>query len=630
MGKLLVSRAAEKYANGEYQEALDIYKTLSSQIGLECFKVNIWLCQKRSTKYNLEPPGGENLEMNLSVVNHLYDKDSLREILLLANSGCYQELYDRVFNNFKYVRNSKNIAVNLLKIAKFLGDSGEYKAEGFLAKRALEMDRSEEAMYYYFWCAERSLPLADALDSLVLLEEMYKNKTSDNQIKRLSKIKRSPIQQLKILNVLLDPKKDAPDPISNRVAYILHNSLPYSSGGYGTRSHGVALGLKAAGVDLFVFTRPGFPLDVKRELDPKKVALEDVIDEVSYIRTLKPTRTELTPYEYIISAADQLESRLRKIRPSIIIAASDYQNALISMIVARRLGIPFCYEVRGMWEITRMSRSPEFKNSAQFKVTQQLEAYVASNAEYVFTLTESMLQDLISRGVDRTCIELLPNSCDPNRFLPRERNKLLSAKLGLPPKVPVIGYVGTFVDYEGLEDLTSACAILKLRGHNFRLLLVGNENASGTEKGPIMQKIIEISKNYGFEDWLVMPGRVPHNEVEDWYSLVDIAPFPRKPWPVCEMVSPMKPLEALAMEKAVVVSSVHALAEMIRDGETGIIFEKGNLRSLADTLEKLLLSPERRMQLGKSGRQWVCKERTWQTVGSQLASRLALLTAATI
>ena len=188
-----------------------------------------------------------------------------------------------------------------------------------------------------------------------------------------------------------------------------------------------------------------------------------------------------------------------------------------------------------------------------------------------------MRDELVRRGVDPATITLLPNSCDPERFTPRGRDAALAARLGIPASVPVIGYIGTFVQYEGLEDLVAACAMLHGRGRDFRLMLIGNENVSGTEKGPITAEIERIAAEAGLSDRLIMPGRVPHEEVAAYYSLIDIAPFPRKPQPVTEMVSPMKPLEALAMEKAVVVSSVAALTEMIADEETGLVFAKGDI-----------------------------------------------------
>ena len=102
--------------------------------------------------------------------------------------------------------------------------------------------------------------------------------------------------------------------------------------------------------------------------------------------------------------------------------------------------------------------------------------------------------------------------------------------------VPVIGYIGTFVQYEGLEDLAKACALLRARGETFRLMIVGSENSEGAGMGPIETEIFRIAEDGGFLHWLIMPGRVPHEEVAEYYSLIDIAPFPRKPQPVTEMV----------------------------------------------------------------------------------------------
>ena len=236
-----------------------------------------------------------------------------------------------------------------------------------------------------------------------------------------------------------------------------------------------------------------------------------------------------------------------------------------------------------------------------------------------------MRQELVGRGVPQEKIDLLPNSCDPVRFHPIDKDQNLTQALGIPAGVPVIGYVGTFVDYEGLEDLAEACALLKQRGIEFRLLMVGNENASGQDRGPISDRIVQVAADNQFSEWLLMPGRVPHEEVEKYYSLIDIAPFPRKPWPVCEMVSPLKPLEAMAMEKALVVSSVRALAEMIEHEKTGLVFEKGDIHSLADALNRLIQSHDLRKTLGEQGRKWVQSERTWDHIGEKASAVIAPL-----
>lgn len=149
-------------------------------------------------------------------------------------------------------------------------------------------------------------------------------------------------------------------------------------------------------------------------------------------------------------------------------------------------------------------------------------------------------------------------------------------------------------------------------------MLVGNEKAAGNHRGPITALVTRLAEQEGPSDWLIMPGRVPHEDVERWYSLIDIAPFPRKAQAVTELVAPLKPLEALAMEKAVVVSSVRAMAEMVTDGQTGLVFQKDNVADLVRTLARLIDDPVLRSNLGRAGRHWVQTERTWRHMGDRV------------
>lgn len=513
----------------------------------------------------------------------------------------------------------------LLIVASWFRAAGEHEASYRLTEAALAHERSEAVLRAVYWSAQRALRLQEACDAAIALEEMFGPLPTAEQTRLLEKIKRSSASQLAVLRAIGPRQPPRVESVGRRVCYVVHNSLPYSSGGYATRSHGVALGLREAGYEVIVLSRPGFPLDISAELTADGVAASDSIDGIAYVRTLEPLRRHLDFTQYVTAAADAIEARLREFRPEVVIAASNHVTALPALIAARRLGLPFLYEVRGFWEITRLSREEGFDRSHRFVAARLLEAAVAGHADHVFTLTEPMREELISRGVDRRRIELLPNSCDPERFVPRGRDADLAAGLGIPDGVPVIGYIGTFVDYEGLEDLAAAAAVLKRRGHVFRLLLVGNENASGSERGAITERILATAARAGFTDWLLLPGRVPHEDVERYYSLIDIAPFPRKPWPVCEMVSPMKPLEALAMEKAVVVSSVRALTEMIDHGRNGLVFAKGSVDALADALASLIADPARRAALGSAGRAWVCAERTWTGMGRRMAAVLAAL-----
>ena len=297
------------------------------------------------------------------------------------------------------------------------------------------------------------------------------------------------------------------------------------------------------------------------------------------------------------------------------------------MLAARSLGIPFIYEVRGLWEITRISKDPAYNYTLGMLNQIWFEKYVATNADHVFTLTNPLKEELIKRGVSSSGITLTPNCCNPDEFAPIPmRDPSLAKKYKIPADTTVIGYIGSFVQYEGLELLIQACIILKQKNIRFHLLLIGNENASAPGvKGPITSAIEEMIKDNDLSEFVTMPGRIPHDEVPAHYSLMDIAPFPRKPQPVSEMVSPLKPLEAFAMNQAVVVSSVQALREMVLHNETGLIFEKGDISDLAGKLESLIVNADLRKRLAENGCQWVKKNRTWRQMAHTMMEKISSL-----
>lgn len=513
----------------------------------------------------------------------------------------------------------ETLAHELIAVGRALDKAGVEGAEMVLTAEALETHTSTSTLRARFWACHRAADYKSAHD---VAEQLWRISEEHNlslpEQERLDRIFRHPVRQLSIVNLIREPSARTVEPVHGRLCYVLHNSLPHSSGGYATRSHGLASALVEAGWDVVAITRPGFPFDVTTDLSIEDVKPEDQVDRVRYIRLFKPSRRGYSPTQYISLAAEVIETELRRQRPEIVVAASNHLTGLPTLIAARRLGIPFFYEVRGLWEITRLSREPEFEKNINYWLQRELEAAVATKADGVFTLTEAMREELCTRGVPRQQITLLPNSCDATKFTPQKKDPDLQLKLDLPENVPIIGYIGTFVNYEGLDDLAKAAGILKHRGLEFRLLLVGNEDASGIGRGEITQLIEERARRDGFFDWLIMPGRIPHDHVPRYYSLIDITPFPRKPLPVCEMVSPIKPLEALAMGKAVLVSNVQALSEIIRDGETGLQFRKGDVSDLADKLHSLLLDPPLRERLGREGRRWVQEERSWSAAAQRM------------
>lgn len=406
---------------------------------------------------------------------------------------------------------------------------------------------------------------------------------------------------------------------TRKMLYIVHNTLPYASGGYATRTHGILRGVKNAGYEVLAISRPGYPLDAMSGLSPETIPTQDEVEGVPYRRVLATSRKGLNQNEYIQAAAECLEIEFARERPAVVQAASNYQTGAPALIAARRLGIPFVYEVRGFWEITRASREPAFADTSEYEAMSRLEAETAARADAVITLTSAMKEELVHRGVDESRILLVHNSVDPGRFSPAPRDEQLATRLGIPDGVRIIGYVGSHVEYEGLDLLVEAVARLSRDGLDFRLLLVGD--------GSVTNDVLQLAAARGVREKLLFAGRVPHHEVEAYYSLIDVCPFPRKPWPVCELVSPMKPFEAMATGKLVIVSDTEALAEIVAHGQTGLHFRKGDIDDLAQKLALSITDQSLRERLGAAGRAWVLEHRTWDGAGRTITNLFDQLTA---
>ncbi|MDM9620130.1 glycosyltransferase family 4 protein [Rhizobium sp. S96] len=471
----------------------------------------------------------------------------------------------------------------------------------------------------YFSLMQSALDLESALSTA---EELLAS--NDLTTAQRSFLTRQPVMLLSARKLVAKTTVSAGQTTKNRVAYIAASSLPYNVTGYTTRTHGVAKGYQGIGLDVQVITRPSFPLNFHKDLPVESIPAVDEIDGVPYHRILKPTESRHDTLEWVKSAADALEQKIRALQPEIVVAASNFMNSLPALIAAKRLGLPFAYEVRGMWELTRESKDPGYNKTPDYAVTVALESFVAQQADVVLTLTEPMKTDLISRGVDPRRIHLMPNGVDDASVFSPEEDRTLAEKLKIPAGIPVIGYVGSIIEYEGLPDLARASVALAKKGYDFRLLIVGSEKRLKDGTAPITDEIQECFRAAGLSDKLIMPGRVPFETVSSYYSLIEIAPIPRLPFKVSEMVSPIKPIEALAMGKVLIVSNVEALKDFAQAGETGLLFEKGNVADLEAKIRLALDKPELRSTLKVNAQQFVRENRTWSAICERAAGHLGL------
>jgi glycosyltransferase involved in cell wall biosynthesis len=397
------------------------------------------------------------------------------------------------------------------------------------------------------------------------------------------------------------------------VLSVLAQSLPHQSGGYATRSHGVLTGLAALGWDVEAVTRLGFPYDRWPKGDVRQVPAHDVVDGIRYSRVLEGDRRVYPQYplaSYVDRYAAAIQQHARRHRPALLHASSFHVNGLATQLAAARLGVPYVYEMRGLEDLMKISRDPEFDGSDRRRFLDTVEGAACLGAERVFVITEALKHEMAERGVPEEKLVVLPNGVHTELFQPRERDAELEASLGLRGKT-VIGYAGGLVDYEGLDLLLEAVAELKHQRSgdlhpDFHTVVVGDGHHEST--------LHALAERLGVLDVVTFTGRVPHEQVPRYLSLFDVAPFPRLPLPVCEMISPIKPFESMASGKAVVVSSVAALTEIVQDRTTGLVFEKGSATDLARALGELLDSPELRFKLGESARTWVTNERDWSSV----------------
>ncbi len=414
------------------------------------------------------------------------------------------------------------------------------------------------------------------------------------------------------LTVDLDHIKSSYVPIPGRVVYVLHNSLPYNSGGYATRSHGLMCGVKKLGWDVQVITRRGYPHD-RQGMQNLPTDNLQIVEDIPYHRLIELEKGygQTNIASYLQSYAEDLARKVIELRPAIIHAASNHLNGLVANAIAKHFSIPSIYEVRGLWEITRISRQPEFKDSEYFQMMSNLETASASEATYIFAITTALGEEMEKRSSSIQNVGFLPNGVHSNRFVPKPRNLELKSKLGMESDTIVLGYIGSLVSYEGLDLLLEALPVVKRETNaDFKMMIVGD--------GAYMDKLQTLCTNLGLDNDVIFAGRVPHEEVEDYYSIVDIAPFPRLPLPVTEMVSPLKPFEAMAMEKAVLASNVDALKEIVSHKNTGLLFSKGDSDDLSSKIIQLLENQTLRLDLGKKARIWVEENRDWSIISNAL------------
>jgi PEP-CTERM/exosortase A-associated glycosyltransferase len=267
-------------------------------------------------------------------------------------------------------------------------------------------------------------------------------------------------------------------------------------------------------------------------------------------------------------------------RPQVLHAHSPALGGLAAVRAGRKLGIPVVYEIRAFWEDAAVGNGITSEGSLRYRLTRSLENRTVAAADAVMTICSGLRDDLIARGTPADKIGIMPNGVDLTLFgEPLPHDDALAGELSLG-EGPVIGFIGSFYDYEGLDDLIASMPALVAREPDARLLLVGG--------GPMESALRAQAAASPAADAIRFVGRVPHTEVERYYSLCDVLAYPRKASRLTDLVTPLKPLEAMAQGKLVAASNVGGHRELIRDGETGVLFAPDDPAACAAALADLL------------------------------------------
>jgi PEP-CTERM/exosortase A-associated glycosyltransferase len=383
-----------------------------------------------------------------------------------------------------------------------------------------------------------------------------------------------------------------------RILHVFDHSLPLHSG-YTFRSANILRGQRRLGWETFHLTSPK---------QGRVEQLEEEADGLRFFRTPLPTGPlsrlpMLNQFAFMQATQRRLLELALQIKPDLLHAHSPVLNAYPALHVGRQLGIPVVYEIRAFWEDAAVDHGTQSEWGLRYRLTRAMETRAVRQANQVVTICGGLRGDLIARGIPLVKIGVVPNAVDIEQFSRGgEPDPALKARLGLADS-RVIGFLGSFYAYEGLDLLIAALPLVLERAPDVKLLLVGG--------GPQEANLKAQAAALNLADKVVFVGRVPHAEVNRYYDLVDLLAYPRHAMRLTDLVTPLKPLEAMAQGHLLIASDVGGHQELIEDGHTGVLFRAGDAADLADKALAALNLPDGGAALRANGRHFVESERNW-------------------
>jgi PEP-CTERM/exosortase A-associated glycosyltransferase len=385
-----------------------------------------------------------------------------------------------------------------------------------------------------------------------------------------------------------------------RILHVLDHSLPLQSG-YVSRTLGILTEQRARGWETVHLTTPR-----------QNASAEGGVEEVGawkFFRTRKPTgvlsKAPIGSYlAEMRESARRIGEVIKETSPDIIHAHSPVLNGLPAYWSAQASGLPLVYEVRALWEDAAVEAGTDRENSMRYRMSRALETYVLKRADAVTVLCEGVRSDVVGRGIPGEKVTIIPNSVDVDRFpLAGAKDQALVTRFGLGAS-PVLGFLGSYYDYEGLDILLDALPEILRQRPDIRVLLVGG--------GPMEASLRQRASDLGVQESVTFVGRVKFDDIDRYYDLIDLFVYPRRKRRLTDLVTPLKPLEAMAKGRIVLASDCGGHRELVKHGETGFLFKADDPAALATAVLTSVASQELWPTVSANGRAFVERERTWK------------------
>lgn len=404
-----------------------------------------------------------------------------------------------------------------------------------------------------------------------------------------------------------------------RVLHVLDHSWPVLDG-YSQRSRSLLWAQLQLGFHPSVLTSPLHQAD-----DPS--ASEIVVDGIRHFRTYVPRgltgRSIRASWPFLrqINVVRLLRRRIQALLNTesfdIVHAHSPALCGLAAQQATWSRKIPFVYELRSFWEDATADQLETSRTTPRYLLAKKLETHVVRRADVVVGIAKSILHDLEARGISPEKFFYVPNGVDTSRFVPRTKDSRLATALGLDDS-PTLGFIGTLFPWEGIAWLVRAAASLRKSGVVFKLLIVGD--------GPDANEVRNAIREHDAGNYIFFVGKVPHDQIELYYSVIDVLVYPRRSMRLTELVTPLKPLEAMALGKAILGSDVGGIRELVDSEVTGVLFKAGDISDFEQQAARLLQDPEFRNSLGARARQKVAAEKDWKAIARTYESVYAMAT----